>query len=163
MILRIAREKVGHRQGHTKTKCPTSTQGGAFAFAEGGAPANRVQFAGVRAPATAELPDVAGADHVRRFRGDHDGRKPVAGVSSGLLTPSLSHLLKILYFSDVLAMEGTARPRAGTMVVLAFAGTTLSRQVLDRIGDASFRQWTRWTVMTLAAMYLVSGGRLAVA
>jgi len=40
------------------------------------------------------------------------------------------------------------------MVVLAFIGTTLSRQVLERITDTSFRQWTRWTVMTLGTVYL---------
>ena len=32
MILRIAREKVGHRQGPIKTKRPTTARGWAFAF-----------------------------------------------------------------------------------------------------------------------------------
>ena len=43
------------------------------------------------------------------------------------------------------------------MVALAFVGTTLSRSVLERMNDASFRQWTRWTVMTLGVVYLASG------
>lgn len=47
------------------------------------------------------------------------------------------------------------------MVLLAFLGTSLSRPVLERMSDASFRQWTRWTVMTLGALYLASGLRLA--
>lgn len=86
-------------------------------------------------------------------------------VATKALTQSLSHLLKILYFGGVLALEGTGLSvvLVATMVVLAFAGTTLSRQVLDRITDANFRQWTRWTVLTLGGLYLASGIRLALA
>ena len=43
------------------------------------------------------------------------------------------------------------------MVLLAFAGTSLSRQVLERMNDKSFRLWTRWTVLTLGFFYLASG------
>jgi hypothetical protein len=43
------------------------------------------------------------------------------------------------------------------MVALAFGGTTLSRQVLERIDDSRFRQWTRWTVTGVGSVYLVSG------
>jgi uncharacterized membrane protein YfcA len=85
-------------------------------------------------------------------------------VATKALTQSVSHLLKILYFGGVMALYGTgiSPALAATMVVLAFAGTTLSRQVLDRISDASFRQWTRWTVLTLGGLYLLSGVRLAI-
>jgi len=64
----------------------------------------------------------------------------------------------------VLAVEGAdVSPMiAGMMVALAIVGTTLSRQVLERISDHSFRQWTRWTVMTLGVMYLASGVKLAI-
>ena len=43
------------------------------------------------------------------------------------------------------------------MVLLAFTGTQLSRRVLERMNDESFRLWTRWTVMATGAFYLVSG------
>jgi hypothetical protein len=43
------------------------------------------------------------------------------------------------------------------MVVLAITGTTLSRRVLEKLTDASFRQWTRRTVLTMAAIYVVTG------
>jgi uncharacterized membrane protein YfcA len=80
-------------------------------------------------------------------------------VATKASTQSLSHILKIIYFGEVLAVEGSAVEPwlAATMVTLAFIGTSLSRQVLERITDASFRQWTRWTVMTLGTLYLVSG------
>jgi uncharacterized membrane protein YfcA len=43
------------------------------------------------------------------------------------------------------------------MVVLALVGTSLSQPVLKRMNDASFRLWTRWTVMSLGVFYLISG------
>ena len=83
--------------------------------------------------------------------------------STKALTQTLSHLIKILYFGGMMAIQGTEVTPwlAATMVALAFVGTSLSKQVLERMSDASFRQWTRWTVMTLGAMYLVGGLRLA--
>ena len=87
-----------------------------------------------------------------------------AVVATKALTQTLSHLVKIIYFGGVMAIHGTQVTPwlAGTMVLLAFVGTSLSRHVLERMSDASFRQWTRWTVMTLGVMYLVSGLRLLV-
>jgi uncharacterized membrane protein YfcA len=86
-----------------------------------------------------------------------------AVVATKALTQTLSHLIKILYFGGMMAIQGTEVTPwlAATMVALAFVGTSLSKQVLERMSDASFRQWTRWTVMTLGAMYLVGGLRLA--
>jgi len=82
-----------------------------------------------------------------------------AVVATKATTQSLSHCLKILYFGGVLAVEGEAISLwiAAMMVVLAFAGTSLSRPVLKRISDSSFRSWTRWGVLALGAIYLASG------
>ena len=46
---------------------------------------------------------------------------------------------------------------AAAMVVLALIGTSLSKHVIARMNDQSFRFWTRWTVMTLGLFYLASG------
>ena len=82
-----------------------------------------------------------------------------AVVATKAITQSLSHVLKIIYFGAFVAVEGGAvHPGlAATMVILAFAGTSLSRRVLERMNDASFRFWTRSTVMTLGVFYLASG------
>lgn len=82
-----------------------------------------------------------------------------AVVATKAMTQSLSHILKILYFGAFVAVEGgTVHPYlAAMMIVLAFAGTSLSRRVLERMNDESFRFWTRWTVMTLGVFYLASG------
>jgi uncharacterized membrane protein YfcA len=80
-------------------------------------------------------------------------------VATKALTQTLSHLLKIVYFGRLVGgAEGHVDPwLAGTMVVLAFAGTTLSAAVLERMSDASFRRWTRLTIVTLGVVYLASG------
>jgi uncharacterized membrane protein YfcA len=85
-----------------------------------------------------------------------------AVVATKALTQTLSHILKVAYFGGVLAVQGAdVSPwLAATLVLLSFVGTSLSRRVLERISDASFRKWTRWTVMTLGAIYLASGLKL---
>jgi uncharacterized protein len=82
-----------------------------------------------------------------------------AVVATKAMTQSLSHVLKIAYFGAFVAVEGgSVHPLlAALMVLLAFSGTSLSRHVLGRMSDDSFRFWTRWTVMTLGVFYLASG------
>jgi uncharacterized membrane protein YfcA len=82
-----------------------------------------------------------------------------AVVATKATVQSLSHMMKIGYFGGILASSGAAvDPRlAVAVVVLGVVGTSLSKQVLERISDADFRRWTRWTVMTLGSFYLASG------
>jgi uncharacterized membrane protein YfcA len=82
-----------------------------------------------------------------------------AVVATKATVQSLSHLMKIGYFGGILAASGASVDPmlAATVVVLAVVGTSLSKQVLERISDAAFRRWTRWTVMTLGTFYLASG------
>jgi hypothetical protein len=56
------------------------------------------------------------------------------------------------------AQRASVEPWLGAMMVLlAFAGTTLAVPVLKRMDDASFRLWTRWTVIVFGLLYLGSG------
>ena len=82
-----------------------------------------------------------------------------AVVATKATTQSLSHLLKIAYFGGIVTTgRGTVEPWMGAMMIaLAFAGTTLSTRVLERMNDASFRMWTRRVVMTIGVAYLASG------
>ncbi|MEO7743337.1 MAG: sulfite exporter TauE/SafE family protein [Usitatibacter sp.] len=82
-----------------------------------------------------------------------------AVIATKAMTQSASHLLKILYFGGVVAVGGGAvAPWVGAMMVtLAVIGTSLSRPVLEKMNDESFRRWTRRTIMTLGAFYLASG------
>ncbi len=85
------------------------------------------------------------------------GRREV--VATKALTQSLGHLMKIGYFGGIVAAAGASVDvqLAVTVVVLGLIGITLSKQALERISDADFRLWTRWTVMTLGVVYLASG------
>jgi uncharacterized membrane protein YfcA len=90
-------------------------------------------------------------------RSQMDRRAVVATKAS---IQSLGHIIKIAYFGGLVAAasRGSVDWRLGVlMVALAVVGTTLSRRVLEKLTDASFRQWTRWTVMTLGVVYLVTG------
>jgi uncharacterized membrane protein YfcA len=83
-----------------------------------------------------------------------------AVVATKASIQSLGHVIKIAYFGGLVAasQRGTVDLRlALLMVALAIAGTTLSRRVLERLSDASFRQWTRWAVMTMGIAYLATG------
>lgn len=82
-----------------------------------------------------------------------------AVVATKATVQSLSHLMKIGYFGGILASSGSSiDPRfALVLVALGVLGTTLSKQVLERISDEMFRRWTRWTVMSLGLFYLGSG------
>jgi uncharacterized protein len=90
-------------------------------------------------------------------RSNMDRRAVVATKAS---IQSLGHIIKIVYFGGLVgaASRGSIDWRLGVlMIAMAIVGTTLSRRVLERLTDASFRQWTRWTVMTLGVVYLGTG------
>jgi uncharacterized membrane protein YfcA len=83
-----------------------------------------------------------------------------AVVATKASIQSLSHITKIAYFSVLVGASQRGSVDfwiAAMMVALAIAGTTLSRRVLEKLTDASFRQWTRWTVMTMGTIYLATG------
>jgi len=82
-----------------------------------------------------------------------------AVIATKAMTQSLSHIMKIAYFGAFISIEGgSVHPALGAMMVLlAFIGTSLSKHVIARMNDESFRFWTRRTVMTLGFFYLASG------
>lgn len=82
-------------------------------------------------------------------------------VATKAATQSFGHLLKIIYFGGIVPAAAEVDPwLALVMIGLAFAGTTLSRGVLERMSDADFRKWTRWTVLSIGVFYLASAGWL---
>ncbi len=80
-------------------------------------------------------------------------------VATKAMTQCFSHVMKIVYFGAVVSIEGDHVDFwiGAMMVALAIAGTSLSRRVLERMNDVSFRWWTRWTVLTLGVFYLIDG------
>lgn len=85
-------------------------------------------------------------------------------VATKAMTQSFSHFTKIVYFG-VVATAGGASVHwalAVVMVVLAMVGTSLSRGVLEKMNDKSFRTWTKWTVMSIGVVYLGTGATMLV-
>lgn len=92
-------------------------------------------------------------------------------VATKALTSALSHTLKVGYFAPLLfgtaggaaAAPDMADPlpglglAAGVTVVGALAGTRVGGLVLERMGEDTFRRWTRRLVLAVGAVFLVRG------
>lgn len=85
-----------------------------------------------------------------------DRRKVVATKAACQVA---THTTKLLYFGGIVATphEDIGWGVMAMCVVLALAGTSLSRAVLERLTDVQFRRWTQWIVMGIGAVYLVQG------
>jgi uncharacterized membrane protein YfcA len=89
-------------------------------------------------------------------RTDLDRRQLIATKA---MVSTLGHLLKVLYFGQLLLSgEHSIAPAALVLaVVLAIVGTQLSRSALEAISDAQFRKWSRGLIIAIAAASLLQG------
>lgn len=71
----------------------------------------------------------------------------------------VSHTIKLIYFGGVAAAEADLPPTwlFALAAILAIAGTSLARQVLERLTDAQFRRWTKYIVLTIGTVYMIQG------
>ena len=71
----------------------------------------------------------------------------------------ISHAIKLVYFGGMVTADADLPPTWMFVLaaILAIAGTSLARQVLERLTDAQFRRWTRLIVLTIGVVYLVQG------
>jgi uncharacterized protein len=86
------------------------------------------------------------------------GRRAI--VATKATCQVLTHLTKILYFGAFLtATEAGAFSPALIGIALGFAvlGTTAARPVLERLSDNGFRNYTRYIIMAVGAVYLITG------
>lgn len=80
-------------------------------------------------------------------------------VATKASTQTMAHLLKILYFGFLLGHD-QGRVEwwlAIAMILVAMAGTSASRGVLEKMTDTNFRRWTRGTVTVIGVVYLFNG------
>lgn len=89
-------------------------------------------------------------------RSEIDRRRVVATKAACQI---LTHLTKLVYFG-ALAVGATGVGLdpllVGIAIAMALLGTTLSRQVLERLTDQGFRRYTWWLIMAVGAAYLVA-------
>ncbi|MGO1766177.1 hypothetical protein CAP48_02330 [Advenella sp. S44] len=71
-----------------------------------------------------------------------------------------AHLAKLVYFlhaGNTLGGEGIDAWIFGLCILMAVAGTTLSRSILEKLSDAQFRRWTKFILIVIGAVYLAQG------
>ncbi len=94
------------------------------------------------------------------------GRQAV--VATKAATQVLAHAIKIAFWGLPLVLGTDAADVADAaafpslwlfagLVPLSLLGTWLGGRVLERMTDASFRQWTKWIVTVIGVVYLTRG------
>jgi len=79
-------------------------------------------------------------------------------IATKAVTQTFSHVVRAVYFGSFVGIADavplwTYLPA----ILLSIAGTTFAAQVLERMTDAGFRQWTRRVIFAVSAVYLVRG------
>lgn len=88
-------------------------------------------------------------------------------VATKAVVSALSHTLKVAFFAPLLVVTDPTLERvdplpglalaAAVTVVGALAGTRVGGQLLERMGEDTFRRWTRRLVLAIGAVFLVRG------
>lgn len=87
---------------------------------------------------------------------DRDRRTIVATKAA---TQVVSHIVKVGYYL-LPAIAAGALPQTHWLLIaapLSILGTTLGTRVLDRMSDVQFRNWTKWIVTGIGAIYVIRG------
>jgi len=79
-------------------------------------------------------------------------------IATKAVTQTFSHIIRALYFGSFVGITDavpiwTYLPA----IALSLAGTSLAAQVLERMTDVGFRQWTRRVIFAVSAVYLARG------
>lgn len=72
----------------------------------------------------------------------------------------VTHLAKTIYFGALVGGVsgiGTAPAAIAVAIIMAIAGTSLARPLLERMSDGVFRAWTARILMAIGALYLWRG------
>jgi uncharacterized membrane protein YfcA len=88
------------------------------------------------------------------FVGGALDRKQV--VASKAATQVFSHALKVVFFLPLVDPGKIVAP-ALTSALAAVVGTWMGGALLERMGEDTFRRWTRRLVLAVGAVYLVRG------
>ena len=71
------------------------------------------------------------------------------------------HGVKLAYFGGIIDQAASLDPwLVGLAIAASFAGTALSKKVLEALSDAQFKRWAGALTMSIAGYYVVYGGYL---
>tara|TARA_R110000868_G_scaffold91418_1_gene253506 strand:+ start:117 stop:854 length:738 start_codon:yes stop_codon:yes gene_type:complete len=85
-------------------------------------------------------------------------------VATKAATQVVSHLVKVAYYIAP-AIAAGALPQLHWLLIagpLAIIGTTLGARLLEAMSDIQFRNWTKWIVTGIGAIYVIRGGLLLI-
>ncbi len=79
-------------------------------------------------------------------------------IATKAVTQTFSHIIRALYFGSFVGLTD-AVPVWSYLpaIALSIGGTSLAAQVLERMTDVGFRQWTRRVIFGVSAVYLARG------
>ena len=79
-------------------------------------------------------------------------------IATKAVTQTFSHVVRAVYFGSLVSI-GDAVPlwTYAPAILLSIAGTSLAAQVLERMTDVGFRQWTRRVIFAVSTVYLARG------
>src|SRR4051812_22379021 len=79
-------------------------------------------------------------------------------IATKAVTQTFSHVVRAVYFGSFVGVaDAVPLWTYVPAIVLSIAGTTLAAQVLERMTDTGFRQWTRRVIFAVCAVYLARG------
>jgi uncharacterized membrane protein YfcA len=79
-------------------------------------------------------------------------------IATKAVTQTFSHVVRAVYFGSFVGVaDAVPLWTYVPAIVLSIAGTTLAAQVLERMTDVGFRQWTRRVIFAVSAVYLARG------
>jgi uncharacterized protein len=80
-------------------------------------------------------------------------------VATKAACQTLSHIVKLIYFGGIVVTAESAVTSDVLLIgiVCAIIGTTLARQLLDRLSNDQFRRWQRRIVLAIGTFYLAQG------
>jgi uncharacterized membrane protein YfcA len=82
-------------------------------------------------------------------------------IATKAVTQTFSHVVRAVYFSSFAGLtDAVPLWTYVPAIALSIAGTSLAAQVLERMTDVGFRQWTRRVIFAVSVIYLVRGAML---
>ncbi|MGH6768224.1 MAG: hypothetical protein ACRECO_04285, partial [Xanthobacteraceae bacterium] len=77
-------------------------------------------------------------------------------LATKAVTQTASHILRGVYFVSLNGMgQGLEPVPVMAAIALAIGGTALAPYVIERMTDHSFRQWTRFVILSISTVYIV--------
>ena len=83
-------------------------------------------------------------------------------IATKAVTQTFSHVVRAVYFGSFVGFtDAVPLWTYAPAIALSIAGTTLAAQVLERMTDVGFRQWTRRVIFAVSIVFLARGVMLA--